>query len=621
MLYSLINVNPRKIPKVQSPARMRRNSRRKFIAHRRKWFNKRKALESFQVTTAASPRTSVHFLKKQRAVFLRSALRLKFRSQNLYLMRPGFYISKPFAANSFTWRASTQSKVHSNNLVQYNFKQTNLQNFLPNILANPLASVWAKIQSSNLEEWLWSNEGLLRQIQLNHSVVHTSTQLINKSFFFRNNLTNHIHREDTMLSSPYQVQLSTKARKLGKNLLIIQFLKSFRNTTSVKRLAIKARSVRTFISTVPSQIFFKSGIIRISSTLGQLDNNLNASKVYQTRTCVRGWLKLLRFFSSPTPRTFRCKPRRQIQRGRFALLRARALVTPSSPAYTTDSVHSSDHRLRSLQFMSRDSRFVETVSTTSLLTKFLFLDNSLASISASPKSQLNNSRIISIDIDKAAFGSRQSILSRTNLVPAPVFKYTLKRKLLRILSFHKFSLNVTLWYYNTLIRFIESCSGKKVFIKFNPFIENALAFEDLARCNLWHSRITAFQRLLGPKIFLKESLKILHIAIKFKDPTFFANWIKGMLYRMSFWKYRLLFRYIKYAMRYLFWLHFPRLGFKGLKLRLKGKISVAGNARTRTLLYKIGETGYSKFNNKVICDYSIVNTFTGVLGFKVWFFF
>lgn len=70
---------------------------------------------------------------------------------------------------------------------------------------------------------------------------------------------------------------------------------------------------------------------------------------------------------------------------------------------------------------------------------------------------------------------------------------------------------------------MENCSGKKVYLKFNPFIENSLTFTDIARCNMWSSRITSFQKILGPKIFLHESLKILHLAIRFKDPTFLAN--------------------------------------------------------------------------------------------------
>lgn len=70
-------------------------------------------------------------------------------------------------------------------------------------------------------------------------------------------------------------------------------------------------------------------------------------------------------------------------------------------------------------------------------------------------------------------------------------------------------------------------------------------------------------------------------------------------------------------MRYIFKPHFSEFGFRGFKLRLKGKISVAGNARTRTLVLQLGDTSHSKMDNKVAYDLSYVNTFTGVLGFKL----
>jgi len=230
-------------------------------------------------------------------------------------------------------------------------------------------------------------------------------------------------------------------------------------------------------------------------------------------------------------------------------------------------------------------------------------------------------RSFSNDFAQTHFNSRVTAYSNSNILPSQHFNYSIRRKLFKLFKFHKFSINVTMWYYNMLIRFMENCSGKKVYLKFNPFVENSLGFSDIARCNMWAIRVASFQRILGPKIFVQESLHIFHVAIRFKDPTFLSNWIKGMLQRMSFWKYRLLFRYFKFVMRYLFFAHFADLGFKGLKLRLKGKISVAGNARTRTLRYAIGETSYSTFNNKVVSDFSTINTFTGVLGFRIWFFF
>jgi hypothetical protein len=73
-----------------------------------------------------------------------------------------------------------------------------------------------------------------------------------------------------------------------------------------------------------------------------------------------------------------------------------------------------------------------------------------------------------------------------------------------------------------LIRFIENCSGLKVGLAFNPFLENTLTYTDVARCSSWADRVFDFRRLLGPKIFIKESLKVFHLAFRLKDPTFLS---------------------------------------------------------------------------------------------------
>jgi ribosomal protein S3 len=62
---------------------------------------------------------------------------------------------------------------------------------------------------------------------------------------------------------------------------------------------------------------------------------------------------------------------------------------------------------------------------------------------------------------------------------------------------------------------------------------------------------------------------------------------------------------------------YNELKVKGLKLKLKGKIGVAGNARTRTLLYKIGKTGQSRIQNKVSYSLTYVYTFTGMIGLQL----
>lgn len=246
--------------------------------------------------------------------------------------------------------------------------------------------------------------------------------------------------------------------------------------------------------------------------------------------------------------------------------------------------------------------------------------------------QLKSRSCLSVELSRAAlrlqnqasvylFGPTLSGLSKSNLWICTSSNYVLRKRLLRLTTNRALLAMVTMWYHKSLVRFIEDSTGRKAALSFGPYAENALTFWDHAKYHLWGLRIRGFQRILGHKIFVYEALRLVAVALRLKDPTFLSNWIRGMLKRMSFWKYRLLFRYLKFLMRHIFGPNFQNFQFRGLKLQLKGKISVAGNARTRTLFYKIGDTSHSKMQNKVAYDLNYVNTFTGILGFKLWFFY
>jgi len=225
------------------------------------------------------------------------------------------------------------------------------------------------------------------------------------------------------------------------------------------------------------------------------------------------------------------------------------------------------------------------------------------------------------DVQRYNFSSRVQLFQTSNLWPVSTFSYVIRRRLLKTFTNRQFSPEMTMWVYYNLVRFMEHYSGRKVYLQFNPFVENSLTFHDLSRCYLWESRLRTFQRLLGAKIFVGESLRILYLALKSHDPKFLGNWIKEMLYRLSFWKSRLLFRYLKYVMKHFYYPCSEEIGFRGLKLTLRGKISVAGNARTRTLFYAIGDTSNAKMNNRVLSYFTTVNSFTGVMGFTLLFYF
>jgi hypothetical protein len=168
---------------------------------------------------------------------------------------------------------------------------------------------------------------------------------------------------------------------------------------------------------------------------------------------------------------------------------------------------------------------------------------------------------------------------------------------------------------------LEFITGKKVLIKFYTFLNNNLSFYEKTQCAMWAQKLKSFRKVLGPRLYLMESLEIIYLALKLKDSVFLANWIVAIMKKISFWKYKLFFRYIRYILRYFFSPVFSFLGIKGLKFQLKGKIGVAGNARTRTVLQKIGQVGHSKFENKIAYELVLIRTFTGVLGLKVWIFF
>lgn len=66
---------------------------------------------------------------------------------------------------------------------------------------------------------------------------------------------------------------------------------------------------------------------------------------------------------------------------------------------------------------------------------------------------------------------------------------------------------------------------------------------------------------------------------------------------------------------------FASLGVKGFKVRLKGKISAAGNSRKRSILYRVGQTSHSTLNLKVAAEVDTIITFTGVMGLSVSIFY
>jgi len=209
----------------------------------------------------------------------------------------------------------------------------------------------------------------------------------------------------------------------------------------------------------------------------------------------------------------------------------------------------------------------------------------------------------------------------TNLLPHTSFRKNLNKKVLNSFTNKSFDENLVPWYYHTLIRFMEHCSGKKIFFQFYPFVNQSVSADHAARYKRWLPRMSFYERKLGHRFFLEEALHIMHLSFILRDPKILTSWLKAMILRISFWKTRSIFRFLKYLFNNYFRYVFADIGVKGLKIKLKGKISAAGNSRKRTILYRVGKTSHSETQVRVLSESTTINTFTGVMGLNVWLFY
>ena len=264
-------------------------------------------------------------------------------------------------------------------------------------------------------------------------------------------------------------------------------------------------------------------------------------------------------------------------------------------------------KLNSCNFLPTNSSFILHLLTNKLLYKIHYLN------------QQNLNKIYITSLINFKFNEIKQI--NTNLIPHNVFKKSIKKKVLNSFSNKNFNENIIPWYFNTFIRFIEHCSGKKTLFQFYPFLAKSVLAEDTIRYKRWLPRMVFYERKLGHRFFMEEALYLIHLSFTLKDPKIFSSWLKAIILRISFWKTRSIFRFIKYLFHNYFRYVFSELNIKGIKIKLKGKISAAGNSRKRTILYRVGKTSHSETNLRVLYEPTTVNTFTGVMGLGVWIFY
>lgn len=241
-----------------------------------------------------------------------------------------------------------------------------------------------------------------------------------------------------------------------------------------------------------------------------------------------------------------------------------------------------------------------------------------------PQSFLLDGRQLSVGYSWLTLLSRSiapQIFPISNLIPLRFFRSIMSKKILSNQTNSFLSKHAVPWAHTSLIRFMEQCSGKKIFVQFYSFITQNVDPFYLVIYRRWMPRMRYYEQRLGHKFFLGEALSIIHLSFTLHDPKLLISWFSAIIKRISFWKTRLVFRFFRYLIHNYFSKLFLQLNIKGIKVRLKGKISVSGNSRKRAILYRAGVTSHSTTSLKVLHESTLINTFTGVMGFQIWLFY
>ena len=153
---------------------------------------------------------------------------------------------------------------------------------------------------------------------------------------------------------------------------------------------------------------------------------------------------------------------------------------------------------------------------------------------------------------------------------------------------------------------------------FDFFTRQHLSPIEFGKIIFWRGRLVHFERIFSRALSLTDAMMIFYTFMKTKDLPMLVRWLQRTFSKVNFWKYRSFLYFLRYAFRYVVSPYYHEFGVLGVRFRLKGKISVAGNARTRKIEHTIGSMASSTKQVGVLHHLSTINTFTGVLGLQVW---
>lgn len=113
----------------------------------------------------------------------------------------------------------------------------------------------------------------------------------------------------------------------------------------------------------------------------------------------------------------------------------------------------------------------------------------------------------------------------------------------------------------------------------------------------------------------------IYLATTYRDTTLLINWIQSRLRFMSLFRHRQFFRVVGISLLTSLGSSSPRAQLAGFSMQITGKLSVTGNAMSRTYLIRKGKGSLSALNYRLVQGFTLVRTRTGCLGLWLSLFF
>jgi hypothetical protein len=115
--------------------------------------------------------------------------------------------------------------------------------------------------------------------------------------------------------------------------------------------------------------------------------------------------------------------------------------------------------------------------------------------------------------------------------------------------------------------------------------------------------------------------RILYAAVALRDATMLARWLDTRMRCVSMFAHKRYFRHLGVLLKEAVMLPFGAYRLAGFSLYLVGKISVTGNAMSRSYSSFAGRRGLANLGLRASSGFTIIRTKTGCLGCTLTFFF